>query len=106
MHPLFRVCLVIFGTLAASGFGPKTPPAFFKNPHPLLTWLGEFTRPAGSTYPQLADSTKFGHKSLALLCPLTEIDTLVLDRGITEDLRARLAAALDVIDALTLRERP
>lgn len=41
----------------------------------------------------VADSTKFGHKSLALLCGLSEIDTLVVDRGITEDWRARLAAA-------------
>jgi hypothetical protein len=53
--------------LAATACGPKTPPAFVKNPHPLLTWLGEFTRPAGTVYPQLADSKKFG--SLSGLAP-------------------------------------
>lgn len=30
---------------------------------PLLTWLGEFTRPSGTTYAQLPDSTQFGSLS-------------------------------------------
>lgn len=53
--------------LAASGCGSKRPPAFFNNPFPLLTWLGEFTRPAGTVYAQLADSSKYG--SLSGLAP-------------------------------------
>jgi hypothetical protein len=53
--------------LALSGCGPKTPPAFFSNPLPLLTWMGEFTRPSGTVYPQLRDSSKYG--SLSGLAP-------------------------------------
>jgi hypothetical protein len=60
---LFIVVLVF----AACGCGSKTPPAFFKNPHPLLTWLGEFTRPAGTAYPQIGDSARFG--SISGLAP-------------------------------------
>ena len=63
---MLRISLLIVATLA-SACGPKAPPAFFKNPHPLLTWLGEFTRPAGSVYPQLADSSQFG--SISGLAP-------------------------------------
>ena len=66
MWPLLRTCLVIVTALAA-GCGPKTPPAFFPNPMPLLFWMGEFTRPAGTVYPQLADSSKYG--SLSGLAP-------------------------------------
>ena len=64
---MVRSCLVVIATLAACGCGAKTPPAFFSNPLPLLTWLGEFTRPAGSAYPQLADSSKYG--SISGLAP-------------------------------------
>jgi hypothetical protein len=63
MEFLLRISLLIVATLAGSGCGAKAPPAFFKNPHPLLTWLGEFTRPAGTVYPQLADSARFGSVS-------------------------------------------
>ena len=64
---MLRTCLLVAATVAAFGCGPKTPPAFFKNPHPLLTWIGEFTRPAGTVYPELADSAKFG--SISGLAP-------------------------------------
>lgn len=65
---MFRACLVIiFATLAGSGCGPQKPPAFFKNPFPLLSWLGEFTRPAGTVYPQLPAGSKYG--SLSGLAP-------------------------------------
>lgn len=40
----------------------------------------------------VADSTKFGHKSLARLCELNEIHTLVVDRDISEDWRSKLIA--------------
>lgn len=38
----------------------------------------------------VADSTKFGHTSLALLCPLDEIDVLVTDNEIGSEWQARL----------------
>ena len=41
----------------------------------------------------VADSSKFGHTSLALLCGLSEVDLLVVDRGITDQWRERLVAA-------------
>ena len=62
-----RICVLLISALAALGCGPKTPPAFFNNPFPLLTWFGEFTRPAGTVYPQLADSSKYG--SISGLAP-------------------------------------
>ena len=41
----------------------------------------------------VADSTKFGHKSLAKLCELGEIDSLVVDNEITQDWRSKWIAA-------------
>jgi len=41
----------------------------------------------------VADSTKFGHKSLAHLCDLSEIDVLVVDNEITEQWRNEIVAA-------------
>ncbi len=41
----------------------------------------------------LADSTKFGHRSLSRLCPLGDVDTLVVDNNISEDWRSRLCAS-------------
>jgi DeoR/GlpR family transcriptional regulator of sugar metabolism len=41
----------------------------------------------------VADSTKFGHRSLSQLCELQDIDVLVTDNEITADWRNRLAAA-------------
>ncbi len=41
----------------------------------------------------VADSTKFGHPSLTHLCPLQEVHHLVVDEGITEPWRAKVAAA-------------
>lgn len=41
----------------------------------------------------VADSTKFGRKSLAHLCDLGEINTLVVDNGISEDWRSKIIAA-------------
>ncbi|MEX0939196.1 MAG: DeoR/GlpR family DNA-binding transcription regulator [Pirellulales bacterium] len=48
----------------------------------------------------LADSTKFGHQSLAHLCELSAVDRMVIDHGISEDWRSKLVAAgIDVIIA-------
>ena len=49
--------------LTVGACSSKAPVAFLDNPLPLLVWLGEFTRPAGSVYAQLADSAKFGSVS-------------------------------------------
>ena len=53
--------------MAAIACGPKAPPAFFDKPLPLLTWIGEFTRPSGTVYPQLGASAKYG--SISGLAP-------------------------------------
>jgi DeoR family fructose operon transcriptional repressor len=41
----------------------------------------------------VADSTKFGHQSLAHLCSLEEIDRFVVDNEISEDWRSKILAA-------------
>lgn len=41
----------------------------------------------------LADSSKFGHQSLALLCDLAAIDAMVVDHEISQDWRSVIAAA-------------
>lgn len=40
----------------------------------------------------VADSTKLGRQSLAHLCPLDEVDQLVIDNEITQDWRSKLVA--------------
>jgi DeoR family fructose operon transcriptional repressor len=41
----------------------------------------------------VADSSKLGHQSLAHLCPLAEVNHLVVDSGITRQWRSKLTAA-------------
>jgi DeoR family fructose operon transcriptional repressor len=41
----------------------------------------------------VADSTKFGHKSLSLLCELGAISALVVDNGITDEWRQKIIDA-------------
>jgi DeoR/GlpR family transcriptional regulator of sugar metabolism len=41
----------------------------------------------------VADSTKFGHKGIAHLCDLGEVNVLVVDNEISEDWRSKLIAA-------------
>jgi len=41
----------------------------------------------------VADSTKFGRQSLTHLCPLVEVNHLVVDDGIAEDWRGKITAA-------------
>jgi len=41
----------------------------------------------------VADSSKFGRKSLTLVAPLAEIDAFVSDEGLTDDWKARISAA-------------
>jgi DeoR family transcriptional regulator, fructose operon transcriptional repressor len=50
----------------------------------------------------VADSTKFGHRSLTHLCPLEAVHHLVVDDGITDGWREKIrAAGLDLIVAET-----
>lgn len=41
----------------------------------------------------VADSTKFGHQSLALLCPIEEVNRLVVDHEVTSEWREKLLMA-------------
>jgi DeoR/GlpR family transcriptional regulator of sugar metabolism len=41
----------------------------------------------------VADSSKFGHQSLAHLCPLAAVNHLVTDSGVSEGWRAKIQAA-------------
>lgn len=62
-----RQFAVVFLAVLAFGCASKAPVAFFDNPFPLLVWLGEFTRPVGTDYPQIPDASKFG--SISGLAP-------------------------------------
>lgn len=53
--------------MAAAACGAKAPVSIFERRSPLLTWVGEFTRPSGTIYPQLSDSARFG--SISGLAP-------------------------------------
>lgn len=53
--------------MAAAACGARAPVSIFERRSPLLTWVGEFTRPSGFEYPNLADSARFG--SLSGLAP-------------------------------------
>ena len=53
--------------LLASACGPKAPISFFDNPMPLMLWIGEQTRPAGTTYPGMPKEPRFG--SISGLAP-------------------------------------
>ena len=80
MKLLRRTALVVFVTLVSYGCGgARGPVAFFDNPFPLLIWLGEFTRPTGTNYPQLIDSAKFGSISGLAPDPATKQWVAVID---------------------------
>ena len=80
MKALRRAALLILLTVVACGCGgSRAPVAFFAKPFPLLVWLGEFTRPAGTIYPQLADSAKFGSISGMTPDPRTRQWVAVID---------------------------
>jgi hypothetical protein len=55
------------GFVMSAACGAKAPVSIFERRAPLLTWVGEFTRPAGTNYQDLADSAKFG--SISGLAP-------------------------------------
>lgn len=59
------LCLAAFLAFSAGCAAKSTP--FISNSFPLLTWLGEVTRPSGTVYPQLGPDARFG--SISGLAP-------------------------------------
>lgn len=55
------------GFVMSAACGAKAPLSTFERRSPLLTWVGEFTRPSGTQYQDLADSARFG--SISGLAP-------------------------------------
>lgn len=54
----------------------------------------------------LADSTKFGHQSLAILCPLNKVHTVVVDHEIDQSWRDRMQeAGVDLVVAEPTEEK-
>jgi hypothetical protein len=64
---LLRASLLGCFLAAAVACASRAPVAFVDNPLPLLLWMGEFTRPAGSTYPGIPAAPAFG--SISGLAP-------------------------------------
>jgi hypothetical protein len=59
--------IALFCLAVAAACSSKAPVAFVQNPLPLLLWLGEFTRPAGTQYPGIPAEPRFG--SISGLAP-------------------------------------
>src|SRR5688572_27286 len=49
--------------VATAACAARAPVSVFEKRLPLLIWLGEFTRPAGTEYPPLTNSARFGSLS-------------------------------------------
>lgn len=67
MSRLLRFLVLCAAALTASACASKAPAAFVSNPLPLLLWLGESTRPAGTQYPGIPTEPRFG--SISGLAP-------------------------------------
>ena len=63
------------------------------NAHLLLAETEQAMLRAAGRVIVVADSSKFGKKSLTLVAPLAEIDAFVSDDGLAEDWRTRISAA-------------
>jgi DeoR/GlpR family transcriptional regulator of sugar metabolism len=63
------------------------------NAHLLLAETEQAMLRAAGRVVVVADSSKFGRKSLTLVAPLAEIDAFVSDDGLTDDWKARISAA-------------
>ena len=51
----------------------------------------------------VADSTKFGHRALSVLCPLSDVDEIVTDDGVSEEWRNVMKSAnvrMEVVDTV------
>jgi DeoR/GlpR family transcriptional regulator of sugar metabolism len=81
-----RVRKTILSTAAVSDQG------FFNNDLLLVETERAMMR-AGSEVIVVADSTKFGHQSLAHLCALGDVDTLVVDNQISDEWRNKICGA-------------
>jgi len=64
----------------------------YYNSNLLLVELERLMMAAADEVIVVADSTKIGHKSLAYVCPLGEVDHMVVDNEISEDWRSRILA--------------
>jgi DeoR family fructose operon transcriptional repressor len=62
----------------------------YYNSNPLLVQTEKAMMKSADEVIVVADSTKFGHASLALLCGLGEIHTLVVDDGLSSEWQKRL----------------
>jgi hypothetical protein len=76
---LRRFPVVVVSLLLTYACGSRGPVAYFDKPIPLLVWLGEFTRPSGTVYPQLPPDAKFGSVSGLAPDPVTEQWVGVID---------------------------
>lgn len=65
----------------------------FYNSNPLLVEAEQAMMRAADEVIIVADSTKFGHASLAHLCQLGDVDTLVADRELTNEWQQRMTDA-------------
>ncbi|MBA4019258.1 MAG: DeoR/GlpR transcriptional regulator [Pirellula sp.] len=65
----------------------------FYNSNLLLVETERAMMKAGEEVIVVADSTKFGHKSLSHLAPLNEASQLVVDDGISDDWKRKIEAA-------------
>lgn len=63
------------------------------NAHLLLAETEQAMLRAAGRVIVVADSSKFGRKSLTLVAPLADIDAFVSDDGLTDDWKARISAA-------------
>lgn len=63
------------------------------NAHLLLAETEQAMLRAAGRVMVVADSSKFGRKSLTLVAPLSDIDVVVSDDGLSADWQARIAAA-------------
>jgi DeoR/GlpR family transcriptional regulator of sugar metabolism len=75
--------------LSVSGITTKG----YYNSNLLLVGTEQVMMAAADEVIVVADSSKFGHTSLALLCGLSDVDTVVVDRAISDEWRERLVAA-------------
>ena len=75
--------------LSAAGVSER---GLFNNSHMLATTQSAMAKAAEQVI-VLADSTKFGHQSLAQVCALNEIDHLVVDQQLSKQWQEKLAEA-------------
>ncbi|HEX3871772.1 MAG TPA: DeoR/GlpR family DNA-binding transcription regulator [Pirellulales bacterium] len=78
----------------------------FYNSNALLVETEQAMMRAAEQVIVVADSTKLGHQSLSLLCPLDAVDCLVIDSGISAAWRKRIEAAGVELMVVEVAEEP